>query len=106
MNVEYVRFNPARRLEEYVGAAGPHDGRALPASGFAAIADAKLKSGPCQYLVIGEWRGEKTWLDLGVDPAWLETYSNYRRDDHGRIRWTCPECGRTGSHERGCGYER
>lgn len=104
--ISYVRFDPPRRVEQYLGSTGPHDGLALPPFAYAAIADAKAAGGPSQYVVQGEWRGEKTWLDLAVDPAWLEMYSHYRRDVHGRFRWTCPQCGRAGGHERGCGYER
>lgn len=104
---EYFRFRPHRRPEEYLGQAGPNFGLALPPYALDAIADAKVTRRPNQYAVVGEWRREGIrFLDLAVTREWLEAVSNYRQDESGRLRWTCPECGRLGgSHAKGCGYE-
>lgn len=105
---EYFRFRPHRKPEEYLGQAGPHFGLALEPAVLDAIADAKATGRPNQYAVIGEWRRSDgvRFLDVGVTREWLETVTNYRLDDNGRLRWTCPECGKLGGqHTKACGYE-
>lgn len=108
MTTEYVPFSPHRRPEEYVGQVGQHNGLALPQYALDAIATSKLARQPNQYAVLGEWRRDDgvRFLDLGVTREWLEAVSNYRQDDTGRLRWTCPECGHlSGKHAKLCGYE-
>ena len=99
--IQYVRFDPPRRLEEYTS----HP--SMPLAGYDALADAKVRGGPAQYAVQGEWHHDgKVWLDLAVTRPWLEHRTNYRADDRGVLRWTCPVCGRVGGkHEKLCEYE-
>lgn len=105
---EYVRFERPRRPEEYVLQPGPHFGLALPPGAYDAIAEAKVTGRPNMYEVIGEWRRSDgvSFLDLAVSPAWILANTNYRPDERGRLRWTCPECGKlSGIHSKTCGYE-
>lgn len=73
LNVKYHRFNPPHLLTEYTGKPGPHAGNALPAAGYAAIAEHKTKGGSWPLVVIGEWvRADGVrFLDLGVPWAWI-----------------------------------
>lgn len=105
---QYVEFRPARRVEEYVGQKGPHFGLALSPDVLDAMAQAKVTGKAHGYLVRGEWRRSDgvTFLDFAIDRAWVDANTNYRLQDDGRLRWTCPVCGRlSGSHNKGCDYE-
>lgn len=105
---EYHRFNPPRRVEEYVGQPGHEFGLALPPYGYQAIADAKTTGGPTQFVVQGEWRRSDgvRYLDLAVSHEWILANTNYR-EHNGQLRWTCPECSMlSGKHSKVCGFER
>lgn len=73
LNTKYHRFNPPHLLTEYQAKPGPHNGHALPAAGYAAIATQKTKGGSWPLVVIGEWVREDgvRFLDLGVPWAWI-----------------------------------
>lgn len=107
-STEYHRFAPARRVQEYVGQAGPYFGLALPHAVYEALAEQKVHGGPPMYVVQGEWRRSDgvSFLDIAVTAEWIEANTLYRRDERGQLRWTCPECGkRGGSHTKACQYE-
>lgn len=104
----YAVFNPARRPEEYVGQPGPHNGLALTPDVIEAIASSRVSGRPHGYLVQGEWlrRDGVRYLDIAVDRRWVEANSHYRVDEHGQLRWVCPECGlKGGRHSKACGWE-
>lgn len=101
---EYHRFNPPRRIEEYVGQPGHQFGLALPPEGYEAIAEAKMHGGPAQFVVRGEWvRSDGVrYLELAVSHDWILANTSYR-DHNGRLRWECPSCGRlSGQHSKVC----
>ena len=107
-HTDYHRFTPHHRPEEYVGQAGPYFGQALPPYVYDAIAEAKVTRRPNMYAVIGETRRDDgiRFLDFGVTGSWIEDNTNYRADERGHLRWTCPECGKLGGrHVKTCGYE-
>lgn len=107
MTTEYHPFYPNRPVAQYAGQAGPHNGQALDATAFAALADAKMSGGVCEIVVRGQWVRDDgvTYLDFGVDPVWVELHSHYRRVD-GRLRWVCPTCGQmSGKHSKTCDFE-
>lgn len=103
----YTEFLPPHRPEEYVGQAGPHDGKALPFDVLEAIAQAKLTGKPHGYLIRGQWvrKADKVrYLDVAVDRAWVVNNSNYQIID-GFLRWVCPGCQKlSGAHAKGCDY--
>lgn len=108
MKTEYVPFNPARKPEEYIGQPGRHNGLALPHDTIEAIGRSRLTGQAHPFLVRGEWRREDgaRWLDIAIDSTWVGANTNYKTVD-GRLRWTCPECGKlSDAHGRGCGYGR
>lgn len=109
MSVPYSRFDPPHLLTEYVGKPGPHMGNALPPAGYDALAEAANTGKPPALVVIGEWRRVDgvTFLDLGVQPGWIEANTSFRRDpqsDH--LRWHCPSCDVTSGqkHRAECQY--
>lgn len=107
MSTEYHPFSPPRPVAQYAGQAGPHNGQALDANAYAALATSKVKGGPCELVVRGEYVRDDgvRFLDFAIDPVWLELNSNYRRVD-GRLRWVCPRCGlMSGQHTKVCDYE-
>ena len=108
MTVDYHRFDPPHRPEEYVGQPGPYFGLALPPYAYDAIAVRKVHGGPSMYAIQGEWRRADgmRFLDLSVTREWIESVTLYRADERGELRWTCPECGkRGGQHTKACQYE-
>ncbi len=103
---EYHPFNPHRRLEEYMGAAGPHNGLALTHDVLGAIAEARVTGRPHPYLVRGEVVRDDgvRFLDIGVDVQWVTENSNHVLVD-GFLRYQCPGCQKlSGQHARGCDY--
>lgn len=106
--MEYRWFETPRRAEEYIGQAGRYTGFALPGYVYEAIAEAKTRHLPSPYLVIGEWVREDgaRWVDCAISKGYIESVTNYRADERGILRWTCPSCGRFGGkHTKVCEYE-
>jgi hypothetical protein len=102
---EYHPFRPVRPIHDYRDAPGPHAGRALDGTAYAALADAKTKGGPVGIVVVGEWVRDdgRRYLDFAVPRDWIEWHTNYRGDP---LRWTCPRCSRlSGKHSKDCDYE-
>lgn len=98
---QHFVFRPPHQLAEHLS------DPAMPMAGFDVLAEAKVANRPPELVVIGEYRRAdgRRFLDLGVNPAFLETVTNYRLHD-GHWRWECPECGKLGGkHARTCGFE-
>ncbi len=103
--IAYTRFDPPHKIEEYQGQPGHEVGKlALPAYAYEAIADSKVTGNPAQYVVTGRRVHEdgRFYLDLAVSKAWLETATQWREDERGRLRWLCPVCQQLGTHLKKC----
>lgn len=98
--MSYQLFNPPRRVEEYA--------TQVPLEIIEEVARSRLVHQPPKYLIKGEWiyADGRRFLDIAINREWVEAATNYRLTD-GRLRWTCPVCGRLGgNHTKACDYDR
>lgn len=97
MTIEYRKFDPPARPEEFVGR--------MPSEVLQDAAEARVAKRPGKYLVLGEWvRDRKVWLDIGINREWVTWRTHYQLLN-GHLRWVCPGCGKLyDAHQKGCEY--
>lgn len=112
---KFVPYPHPRELTDFLGPDGTpmpgHEasGTILSYAALDALARSKTAHEPCMLVAIGEHVDERRgrrFLELAINPAWLQTRTNYRYVKGERYPvWTCPECGETNRrHRRGCTY--
>ena len=97
--MSYEVFIPPRRIEEYPDR--------VSGAVLQEVAVARLTHQPPKYLVKGEWTyaDGRRELDIAVNREWVDATTNYRLQEDGRLRWTCPGCGKlSGVHTKVCEY--
>ncbi len=101
MTSEFIRFDPPRRLVEYLAEPALLNQNALDA-----IAYAKNNHSIPEYVVRGEYRYEdgRRVIEYGVSAEFIEANSDYRRhpETH-NLRLFCPNCELwDGKHRKTC----
>lgn len=97
--MSYELFIPPRRVEEYATVVAPEI--------LTETARARVTHAPAKYLVKGQWvyLDGRRELDVAINRAWVDAVTDYKLTD-GRLRWTCPICGKlSGTHTKACDYE-
>lgn len=97
--MSYELFIPPRRVEEYA--------TVVPMTILEDTAKARLTHAPPKYLIKGQWTYEdgRRELDIAINRAWVDAVTNWKLND-GRLRWTCPICGKlSGIHTKACDFE-
>lgn len=106
MTMTHVRFEPTRKLTEYIGQPGEEiGGQRLTPAAYEAISDAKRTGKPSELVVTGEYiRSDGArFLTFGVTREHIEAVSDFRHH-LGRLHYLCPDCGLwDGRHSKVCG---